>query len=117
MRSWKSKLSQTMGKLWNKVKVVLFTHTGEMWVGVALAVLVELVGSKFKTTAIAVYLFVITNIGGCVPLLVPPIQQLFENNGYSMSDALRGENKRFYILKWLLSKCTSGKDNENIMST
>ncbi|PVD22103.1 hypothetical protein C0Q70_17907 [Pomacea canaliculata] len=63
---------------------------GEMWVGVALAVLVELVGSKFKTTAIAVYLFVITNIGGCVPLLVPPIQQLFENNGYNMSDALRG---------------------------
>ncbi|KAK7095407.1 MFS-type efflux pump MSMEG_3705-like [Littorina saxatilis] len=62
---------------------------GEMWVGVALTVLVELVEPQFKTSAIAVYLFIITNIGGNVPLLVPPIQHAFEKVGSMKADALR----------------------------
>lgn len=62
-----------------------------MWVGVALTVLVELVQPQFKTSAIAVYLFIITNIGGNVPLLVPPIQHAFERAGILGPDALRGE--------------------------
>ncbi|XP_076436399.1 MFS-type efflux pump MSMEG_3705-like [Babylonia areolata] len=63
---------------------------GEMWVGVALTVLVELVEAQFKTSAIAVYLFIITNIGGNTPLLVPPIQAAFQNAGTAAgSDALR----------------------------
>lgn len=61
-----------------------------MWVGVALTVLVELVEPQFKTSAIALYLFIITNIGGNVPLLVPPIQRAFEQAGSLRSDALRG---------------------------
>ena len=62
-----------------------------MWVGVALTVLVELVRPQFKTSAIAVYLFIITNIGGNIPLLVPPIQHAFEQAGIHGADALRGE--------------------------
>ncbi|XP_036382019.1 probable L-galactonate transporter [Megalops cyprinoides] len=49
---------------------------GEMWVGVALAIVVELVPSSIRTSAVAVYLFIITNIGGSAPLLVTPLSAL-----------------------------------------
>lgn len=48
---------------------------GEMWVSVTLAVVLELVPSNIKTTAIAYYFFIISNIGGNMPLLVPPIEK------------------------------------------
>ncbi len=62
-----------------------------MWVSVTLAVLVELVPAKIKTTSIAVYFFIISNIGGNMPLLVPVLRPLFEAKGYSKEDALRCE--------------------------
>ncbi|XP_072045497.1 MFS-type efflux pump MSMEG_3705-like [Amphiura filiformis] len=48
---------------------------GEMWVGVTLAVVVELVPSAVRATAVAFYLFIITNIGGNMNLLVSPIEK------------------------------------------
>ncbi|XP_059174698.1 protein spinster homolog 1-like [Physella acuta] len=68
---------------------------GEMWVGVTLAVAVELVPSQVRTSAVAVYLFIITNIGGNIPLLVPPITKSFENSGFTKAQSLRGA---LYIL-------------------
>jgi len=62
---------------------------GEMWVGVTLAVLVELVPSNVKTTAIATYFFIISNIGGNMPLLVPPLKAAFVDAGYGDVSALR----------------------------
>ena len=47
---------------------------GEMWVGVSLAVVVELVPSDMRVTATAVYFFIISNIGGAAPLLVAPLR-------------------------------------------
>ncbi|WAR31342.1 SPNS1-like protein [Mya arenaria] len=52
---------------------------GEMWIGITLAIVVEMIPSNIRTSAVAVYLFIISNIGGNMPLLVPPIQQAFEN--------------------------------------
>ncbi|KAL4218887.1 hypothetical protein ACF0H5_021475 [Mactra antiquata] len=68
---------------------------GEMWIGITLAVVVEIIPSNIRTSAVAVYLFIISNIGGNMPLLVPPIQQAFENIGYTKSQSLRGA---LYIL-------------------
>ncbi|KAH9496640.1 hypothetical protein Btru_009912 [Bulinus truncatus] len=68
---------------------------GEMWISVALTVAVELIPSQIRTSSIAVYLFIITNIGGNLPLLVPPIAGSFESHGYSQLQALRGA---LYIL-------------------
>lgn len=62
---------------------------GEMWVGVTLAVLVELVAPDVKTTAVAAYFFVISNVGGNMPLLVPPIKKAFVDSGLGETDALR----------------------------
>ena len=64
---------------------------GEMWIGITLAIVVELVPSNIRTSAVAVYLFIISNIGGNMPLLVPPIREAFLNNGASKAEALRGK--------------------------
>nr|KAG5712463.1 hypothetical protein BaRGS_011437 [Batillaria attramentaria] len=94
---------------------------GEMWVGVALAVLVELVEPEIKTSAIAVYLFIITNIGGNVPLLVPPIQKGFENAGFRPSEALRDALYILYPalyvgggLLFLLTVCSLRRDKRRL---
>ena len=71
----------------------LMTHylAGEMWVGICLAIVVELVPTPLRTVAVAVYLFIISNIGGNLPLLVPPIQNAYLNAGFGPIDALRSK--------------------------
>ena len=44
-----------------------------MWIGVTLALVVDLVPSYIRTTVIAVYLFIITLIGGNFNLIVAPL--------------------------------------------
>lgn len=63
-----------------------------MWIGITLAIILELVPSDIRTSAIAIYLFIITNVGGNTPLLVPPIKNHFKSIGYTgKGEALRGE--------------------------
>lgn len=47
---------------------------GEMWIGVTLALVVDLVPGLIKTASVAIYLFVITIIGGNFNLVVDPIK-------------------------------------------
>ncbi|XP_021341763.1 uncharacterized protein LOC110442462 isoform X2 [Mizuhopecten yessoensis] len=68
---------------------------GEMWIGITLAVIVELMPVDIRTTGIALYLFIITNIGGNVQLLIPSIRDAFESAEYSKSEAWRAT---LYIL-------------------
>ena len=63
---------------------------GEVWVPITLVVLVELVPAEVRTSAVALYFFITTNIGGNMPLLVDPVKQAFKNAGKSEIDALRG---------------------------
>ncbi len=44
---------------------------GEVWIGVCLAVVIELVPSRMVPAAVAFFLFIINNIGGTTLLLVP----------------------------------------------
>ena len=65
---------------------------GEMWVGVTLAVGLELVPTPLRASAVGVYLFIISNIGGNMTLLVPPLSRAFHNlKSYSYSQSLRGK--------------------------
>jgi len=59
-----------------------------MWVGVTLAVLVELVPATVKTTSVAVYFFIISNVGGNMPLIVPVLNKMFQGM-FSKVQALR----------------------------
>ena len=47
---------------------------GEVWIGVCLAVVIELVPRRIIPAAVAFFLFVINNIGGAMPLLIPSLQ-------------------------------------------
>ena len=62
-----------------------------MWVGITLAVVIEVVAVPLRTSAVAVYMFIITNIGGNVPLLVPVLKSAFQGLGYDSVSSLRGD--------------------------
>ncbi|XP_069987687.1 protein spinster homolog 1 [Penaeus vannamei] len=48
----------------------------EMWFGVLFAVLLELVPGAVQSTALAVFLFVMNNVGGNLPVVVDPLSDL-----------------------------------------
>ena len=77
--------------------------TGEVWVGVTLAVVIELVPTALRTTSVALYLFIISNIGGNAPLIVPGLQAAFEHMGATTITALRG-NVTDHSKSWLKTK-------------
>ena len=64
---------------------------GEMWIPITLAVLVELVPAEVRTSTVALYFFITTNIGGNMPLLTNPVKQAFKDAGYTDVEALRGQ--------------------------
>ncbi|XP_067928432.1 MFS-type efflux pump MSMEG_3705-like [Watersipora subatra] len=58
--------------------ILIFSNIiGEMWVGVCLTCVLELVPDRIRGAAVGYYLFIITNIGGNIPLLVPPLDAAF----------------------------------------
>ncbi|PFX18488.1 uncharacterized protein LOC111339466 [Stylophora pistillata] len=61
---------------WAFISLIPSNVIGEMWVGVTLTVVVELVPNSIRSPAIAGYLFIISIIGGNVPLLVPPLKKI-----------------------------------------
>ncbi|PIK45432.1 hypothetical protein BSL78_17707 [Apostichopus japonicus] len=49
---------------------------GEMWVGVTLAVVIELVPTHLRASSVGFYFFIISNIGGNMPVLVSLFKDL-----------------------------------------
>ncbi|XP_076067893.1 D-galactonate transporter [Oratosquilla oratoria] len=49
----------------------------EMWFGVLFAVLIEVFPPQLKSTSIAIFLFIMNNIGGNIPVLVDPLSKHF----------------------------------------
>lgn len=48
---------------------------GEVWIGVCLAVVIEMVPRRVVAAAVACFLFVINNIGGLLLLFIPPLKR------------------------------------------
>lgn len=44
-----------------------------MWFGIVFAILVEIVPLQVRSTTLGVFLFVMNNIGGNLPILVDPV--------------------------------------------
>lgn len=49
--------------------------TAEMWFGILFAMLVEIVPLKVRSTTVGVFLFVMNNIGGNLPIAVEPVSK------------------------------------------
>ncbi|XP_007898355.2 protein spinster homolog 1 [Callorhinchus milii] len=68
------------GALWLKppycfLSLIPGCMLGEMWGGVTLTIVVELVGPAIRSCAVGFYLFIISNVGGNAPLLLPALSQ------------------------------------------
>ena len=69
-----------------------------MWVGVCLTVIIELVPTHLRNTGIGFYFFVISNIGGNIQILVPPVQNWIQSSlGLTKIDAFRGSLLFIYV--------------------
>lgn len=55
------------------VTLIFALLTSEMWFGVMYATMVELVPGEFRSSAVAIALFIINNVGGIMPVLVGPL--------------------------------------------
>lgn len=66
-----------------------------MWFGIVFAVLVEIVPVQVRSTTVGVFLFVMNNIGGNIPILVDPIAKSI---GYRESVTI------FYAGAYIISK-------------
>lgn len=74
-----------------------------MWIGVCLSVVVELVPEKLRITGIGVYFFIITNIGGNMQILMPPVRSaLVSWFGLTDIQAFRGALYIFYPGEYVL---------------
>lgn len=88
---------------WNYSKthdiLLIFTvfslFAAEMWFGIVFAVLVEIVPVQVRSTTVGIFLFVMNNVGGNLPILVDPVAKYI---GY------RGSISIFYAGFYLLSK-------------
>ncbi|OQV13290.1 hypothetical protein BV898_12496 [Hypsibius exemplaris] len=74
---------------WSYLTLIPTYIFSEMWVSILQVVLVELLPSAIRTSVMAIYFFVITNVGGSIPLLVPALKKAFLGAGYSPIQSLR----------------------------
>lgn len=60
----------------NNIRIFLTLHTAEMWFGIVFAILVEIVPLSLRSTTVGIFLFVMNNIGGNLPILVEPLRKI-----------------------------------------
>lgn len=70
-------------------------NTAEMWFGIVFAALVEIVPLQVRSTTVGIFLFVMNNVGGNLPILVDPIAKAI---GYRESVTI------FYAGSYIVSK-------------
>ena len=67
-----------------------------MWFGIVFAILVEIVPLSVRSTTVGIFLFVMNNIGGNLPILVEPTRKVI---------GFRGSLYIFYAGFYGISKC------------
>lgn len=70
--------------LWAMITLGLSYFFAEMWFGIVFAVVVEIVPVQVRSTTIGVFLFVMNNIGGNLPILVDPVAKAIGYRGSIM---------------------------------
>ncbi|XP_063233466.1 MFS-type efflux pump MSMEG_3705 [Bacillus rossius redtenbacheri] len=80
--------------LWAMITLAISYFFAEMWFGIVFAVLVEIIPLSMRSTTIGVFLFVMNNIGGNLPILVDPVSKAL---------SFRESLYIFYVGAYLLS--------------
>lgn len=88
-----------------KLKHIIIS--AEMWLGILFAVLVAIIPTKVRTTAMSIFLFIINNVGGNLPVLVEPTRRvigyreslyIYYAGFYCLSEIIV-----FYIMSFVIS--------------
>lgn len=79
---------------WAMITLATSYFFAEMWFGIVFAVIVEIVPLEFRSSVVGVFMFVINNVGGNLPILVDPLSKII---GYRESIAI------FYAGFYLIS--------------
>lgn len=90
-----------------------------MWFGIVFAILVEIVPLSVRSTTVGVFLFVMNNVGGNLPILVDPVSKaigyreaimIFYAGFYGISKSIilfeNGDGLTKMVFK--ISRCTVG---------
>ncbi|KPJ01133.1 PREDICTED: uncharacterized protein LOC106117752 [Papilio xuthus] len=67
--------SVVFGPLWAMITLAFSYFFAEMWFGIVFAILVEIVPMSVRSTTVGVFLFVMNNVGGNLPILVDPVSK------------------------------------------
>jgi len=70
---------------WAMISLATSYFFAEMWFGIVFAVVVEIVPLEFRSSVVGIFMFVINNIGGNLPILVDPLSKMI---GYRESIAI-----------------------------
>ncbi|XP_049878919.1 putative metabolite transport protein HI_1104 [Pectinophora gossypiella] len=68
--------SVIFGPLWAMITLAISYFFAEMWFGIVFAILVEIVPLSVRSTTVGVFLFVMNNVGGNLPILVDPVSKI-----------------------------------------
>lgn len=80
---------------WAMISLATSYFFAEMWFGIVFAVIVEIVPLEFRSSVVGVFMFVINNVGGNLPILVDPLAKVI---GYRESISI------FYAGFYFISK-------------
>lgn len=86
-----------------------------MWFGIVFAVMVEIVPLNMRSTTVGVFLFVMNNIGGNLPILVEPTRQVigFRESLYIYYAGFYGISSiMFFLTMFLMEGGTSNNIND-----
>ncbi|XP_034484255.1 putative metabolite transport protein HI_1104 [Drosophila innubila] len=70
--------------MWAMITLGLSYFFAEMWFGIVFAIVVEIVPLRVRSSTIGVFLFVMNNIGGNLPILVDPVAKILGYRGSIM---------------------------------
>lgn len=90
---------------------------GEMWISITLAVGIELVPVYLRTSAVAIYLLIITNIGGNLPPVVSGLKSAFGGTNEAYQWSLLIMFPGMYVLGALLFLLTTCALTKNTNET
>lgn len=86
-----------------------------MWFGIVFAILVEIVPLSVRSSTVGIFLFVMNNVGGNLPILVDPVSKIigyraavsiFYAGFYGVSSILF-----FFTMFWMEGKKAETEDN------
>jgi predicted MFS family arabinose efflux permease len=91
---------------WAMISLATSYFFAEMWFGIVFAVIVEIVPMEFRSSVVGVFMFVINNVGGNLPILVDPLAKVI---GYRESISI------FYAGFYLISKFCKKKLSRSLV--